>query len=193
MKNSNEGLIKDTYEAVIKEIQTIITIAYILAVGIGMLFNHQKYAEFGINIFDYGDIFDFLIAPFSDFYILLFALTSILLVYILFKIDTYWKNKWPKSYSFVNFKRDKKPWFTTYRLILFVISSLIYLYASADFYGSFSKRRVLAQKDISIALANNEVKSGKFIGKTNNVLFLLENNSTVVIPITSLIKEIRLR
>jgi hypothetical protein len=32
-----EGLIKDTYELVIKEIQTIITLLYLLAVEIGML------------------------------------------------------------------------------------------------------------------------------------------------------------
>ena len=38
-----EGLIKDAYELVIKEIQTIITISYIVAFGIGMLFNFQKF------------------------------------------------------------------------------------------------------------------------------------------------------
>jgi hypothetical protein len=37
-----EGLIKDSYELIIKEIQTAVTVAYILAVGIGMLFNHQR-------------------------------------------------------------------------------------------------------------------------------------------------------
>ncbi len=42
-----EGLVKDTYEVVIKEIQTVITISYIIAVGIGMLFNYQKFDEFG--------------------------------------------------------------------------------------------------------------------------------------------------
>ncbi len=67
-----EGIIKDKYEIVIKELQTIISILYIFAVGIGMLFNFQKFSEFGINIFEFADIFDFLIAPFSDFKILLF-------------------------------------------------------------------------------------------------------------------------
>ena len=52
MSNLNEGLLKDAYEVVIKELQTIITIIYLLAVGIGMLFNFQKFAEFGINIFE---------------------------------------------------------------------------------------------------------------------------------------------
>ncbi len=55
-----EGLIKDSYELFIKEIQTLLTLAYVIAVGIGMLFNYKKYSEFEINIFEYGDAFDFL-------------------------------------------------------------------------------------------------------------------------------------
>lgn len=67
MKEMNEGMIKDRYEVIIKEIETVITICYILAVGVGMLFNYKKFSKFGINKFDYADVFDFLIAPFSDF------------------------------------------------------------------------------------------------------------------------------
>jgi hypothetical protein len=44
-----EGLIKDTYELIIKELQTVVTASYIIAVGIGMLLNYQKYSEFGIK------------------------------------------------------------------------------------------------------------------------------------------------
>lgn len=97
-----EGLIKDAYELIIKEIQTIVTISYIIAVAVGMLFNFQKYDEFDINIFYYGDVFDFLIAPFSDVYIILFATVSILIVYLLLRMDSYWKKKWPKVYSIAN-------------------------------------------------------------------------------------------
>ena len=65
-----EGLIKDAYELIIKEIQTIMTIFYLLMIGIGMIYNYKKYALFGINIFEYADVFDFLIAPFKDFRII---------------------------------------------------------------------------------------------------------------------------
>lgn len=71
-----EGLIKDAYEALIKELQTILTIAYIFSVAIGMLFTYHKYNEFNINIFDYADILDFLIAPFSDFTIFWFIIAT---------------------------------------------------------------------------------------------------------------------
>ncbi|WP_347175170.1 hypothetical protein [Polaribacter uvawellassae] len=188
-----EGLIKDTYESIIKEIQTVITASYIIAVGIGMLFNYQKYSEFDINIFNYSDVFDFLIAPFSDFYILLFATASILFVSILIKLDTLWKNKWPKSYSKASFGIDKKSWYKTYRIVLFIISFFLYLYLSADSYGKYTKDRINNLNDISIKLADNEIKSGKLIGKTKDVIFLLNNENVYAIPISSLVKEIKIK
>jgi len=136
-----EGLIKDTTEVVIKEIQTVITISYILAVGIGMLFNFQKFSEFGINIFDYADVFDFLIAPFSDFKILLFTIISLTLTYFIFRGDLLWKRKFPKSYSKHSFGWDKKN-----GIILIDISLLqFYLFSTCIFQltnmGRFQKNR----------------------------------------------------
>lgn len=188
-----EGLIKDTYELIIKEIQTIITTSYIIAVGIGMLFNYQKFSEFDINIFNYSDIFDFLIAPFSDFYILFFATVSILFVSFLIKLDTLWKNKWPKSYSKANFGLDEKSWYKTYRTVIFIISFVLYLYLSADYYGRYTKEKIINQSDISIRLADDEIKLGKLIGKTNDVIFLLDNENVYAIPINSFVKEIKIK
>ncbi len=188
-----EGLIKDTYELVIKEIQTIVTISYLITVGIGMLFNYQKFSEFDINIFLYADIFDFLIAPFSDFYILLFATASIVAVALLFWLSTLLKRKSPKWYSKSNFGFDKKPWFKAYRIILAVFSCIIYLYFSAHYYAKYTKEKIMAENDISIRLEDNEVKSGKFIGKTKDVIFLLNNDNVYAIPLTSLVKEIQIK
>ena len=188
-----EGLIKDTYELVIKEIQTLVTIFYLITVGIGMLFNYQKYAEFDINIFYYADVFDFLIAPFSDGYILLFASASIIIVYILIKSDILMKNRWPKIYSVMSLGQAKKSWFKNVIIITYVISAILYLYLSADIYGSYSKGKILDRSDISIRLEDNEVRSGKLIGKTKEVVFLLNDENVYAIPITSLVKEIKIR
>lgn len=78
-----EGLIKDSYELIIKELQSIVTIFYLFLVGMGMLFKHQKFSEFGINVFQYADIFDFLIAPFQDYVIILFTMASLTFIYLL--------------------------------------------------------------------------------------------------------------
>jgi hypothetical protein len=192
MNKMKEGIIKDTYEVVIKEIQTVITISYILAVGIGMLFNFQKYSEFGINIFDYADVFDFLIAPFSDFKILIFTIISLTFSYLIFKLDILWKRKFPKSYSKHNFRLDKKIWYNSFRYISFAIIFIFYLYLSANKYGNISKKQILNQSSITIRFSDNEIKKGKMIGKTKDVIFLLTDENVEAIPITSLVKEIEI-
>ncbi|WP_299364081.1 hypothetical protein [Winogradskyella sp.] len=188
-----EGLIKDAYELIIKEIQAVISISYVVAVGIGMMFSYKKYSEFDIDIFDYGDIFDFLMTPFSEIYVLTFSLLSIFFVFILFKLDSIWKRKWPRSYSFLNFGMDKRSWFGLYRNGMFLISAMLYLYLSATIYGKYAKEKVLNQKEITVRLVDNEVKTGKLIGKTNNVIFLLKKEDVYAIPISSLVKEIKIR
>ena len=188
-----EGLVKDTYELIIKEIQTLVTIFYLLTVGIGMLFNYQKYAEFDINIFYFADVFDFLIAPFSDGYILLFATASIIMIYFLVKSDIWMKKRWPKFYSILSLGQVQKPWFKHVIIIIYVISALLYIYLSADIYGSYTKGKIMDRSDISIRLEDNEVRSGKLIGKTKDVVFLLNDENVYAIPITSLVKEIKIR
>ena len=134
-----EGLIKDAYELIIKEIQTVISISYVAAVGIGMLFNYEKFIRFGINIFDYADVFDFLISPFSDFKILSFTLLSILLASIIVYLDILWKRKFPENYSRFNFNWDAKPWFQIMRVLMSGLLFFLYLMIAADIYGDLTK------------------------------------------------------
>ncbi|MGW8123832.1 hypothetical protein ACV07N_14335 [Roseivirga echinicomitans] len=188
-----EGLIKDAYEAIIKEIQTVITIGYVLTVGIGMLFNYQFYSEFGINVFDYSDVFDFLIAPFADFKILFFSVASIGISSIILQMDITWAKKFPKSYSKANFGWDKKPWFKKFRFIVFGFSFLAYLYLSADTYGRYTSNQIKEQAPIELRFADNEIKSGIMIGKTSNIIFLLDDKKVSAIPITSLVKEFEIK
>ncbi len=111
-----------------------------MAVGIGMLFNYQKYSEFDINIFDYSDVFDFLIAPFADFNILLFALSSSIVVFLLLRIDVFWKKKFPKSYSIVSFRLDRKNWFNSFRYIYLLPLDLSFTYIYQQTFMENSQR-----------------------------------------------------
>jgi len=188
-----EGIIKDAYELVIKEVQTIISISYVAAVGIGMLFNYQKYILFGINIFDYADVFDFLISPFSDLKILSFTVVSILLALLIAYLDILWKKKFPEAYSRFNLGWDEKSWFTTLRVISTAILIVLYLIIASGVYGKISREEVLNQPLTRIRFSDDEIKSGKMIGKTNDVVFLLSDKKVEAIPITSLVKEIEIR
>ena len=187
-----EGLIKDAYEALIKELQTILTIAYIFSVAIGMLFTYHKYKEFNINIFDYADILDFLIAPFSDFAILYFIIGSSVLLGLLILGDTYSKRNYPRAYSLFNFGIDKKTWFNKYRFISFVCLFALYLVLSAQAYGRYYKKQVLESNPILLRFADNETKTGLLVGKTKDVIFLLNGKKISAIPITSFLKEFEL-
>lgn len=188
---STEQRIKNTYKLLLKDSQTILGISYVIAIGIGMLFTYQKYSKFGINIFDYAGVFDFLIAPFSDFRILLFTIISLLGTYLIFVLDSFYQNKFPKAYSKANFGMDKKPGYRFLRYVSTVILFLLYLAVAAIGYGNISKKRVLKQQNIQITFADNQIKTGKMIGKTKEVLFIANENSVDVIPITALVKEIK--
>lgn len=187
-----EGIIKDAYELMIKEIQTIISISYIVAVGIGMLFNYQKYILFGINIFDYADVFDFLISPFSDVKIISFTIVSIIMASVIVYADILWKKKFPNTYSRFNFGVDKKTWFTTIRYVSTAALIVLYLVIASEFYGKVTKEEILNQSAVRIRFSDDEIKKGKMIGKTNDVIFLLNGDNVVAIPITSLVKEIEI-
>jgi ABC-type Fe3+ transport system permease subunit len=188
-----EGLIKDIYEIIIKEIQTVLTFAYLVLVGIGMIFTYYKYAQFGINIFDYADIFEFLIAPFSDPKIILFAVLTFIFVVVLLKFDDFLKRKYPKMYSRMNWGRDKKSWFGTYRYISFALLFVIYLFISAAIYSKATAKELRNGNITTITYTNNDVVKGIIIGKTNNILFILQGKKIKAIPLNTSVKEFEIK
>ncbi len=58
------------------DFQGYTTIGYLTIVVIGMMFDYQYYQNFGINIFEYSDILDFLLAPAKNLEVILFALVT---------------------------------------------------------------------------------------------------------------------
>ncbi len=193
MKKNDEGLIKNSDERIIGELQTILTITYILTIGIGMLFSFQKYRHFGINIFDYADVFDFLITPFSDFKILMFSVGSIFAGLSIVRIDMYIKRTKPKYYSRVNFGMDKKKWFEPVRYTMYIFVVLFYLYLTSEAYGNLTKSVIEKQNTIDVKFNDGEITTGILIGKTSEILFLKKNGKVTAIPIKSMVKEIGIK
>ncbi len=173
----------------LSELQSLITISYGVAVGIGMLFQYNKYALFGINIFEYADVFDFLIAPFSDPKILLYTLIAVGAAGVGAAIDTLWKTKLPKSYTIFSFGMNRKKWFPYQQIVLFIMVVGIYLDLSAEKYAEKAFEEITQQATITIRFNDNEQKQILIIGKTNEVLFAKEDNQVKIIPINSLVKE----
>ncbi len=190
--NMKEKFENEVVRLFAKNYQMILTLLYLFAIATGMLFNAVMYGRYGINIFDYSDIFDFLIAPFADYRILLFTIISFFLTYVFVKFDLTIKTKYPKFYFILNFGIHSESWSFLYRCICATVAFVGYMYISAIIYGNISERQVNTQY-INVRFVDNEKLSGNFIGKTKDIIFIRENGKVKVIPINSLVKEYEIK
>ena len=172
-------------EPLIKDIQTVLSVSYVIAVGIGMLFNFKKFSAFGINIFEYADVLDFLVVPFSDVVILLFTLVSVVVAYFILKLDLYWERKFPKAYDRLSMGMNKKKWYGVMRYGSVALVLVTYLYISASTYAKLEKRSLKRQQESVLRFMDNELLKGIIIGKTKDVLFLLSDDKIKAIPISA--------
>lgn len=112
--------------------QTYLTVLYLLAIGIGMLFNYYKYKLFDINIFEYASIFDFLITPFADVNVLFFTICTLIFTFVIYKIDVVFRNKYPTWYSRFIFGVDRFAWYREWRRGFNLVIFVIYLIMAAN-------------------------------------------------------------
>jgi len=187
-----EGLIKNTWELILKEIQTVLSLLYLLMIGIGMLFNYKKYIGFGINIFEYADIFHFLIAPFQDVRIIMVSVISLLIPFSVYSLRKWINAKFPKVRQKLSLGIRDKNWFQPLRLIFAGLIIAFFISEAALGYANFIKNNTDLLPSVNITYADNETIEGKLIGKTKEVLFLEENGKVKVILITAAVKEIEI-
>lgn len=188
----NTAQIRSSYRTVAKEIQLMSALFYVLAIGIGMLFNYFKFEKFNINIFDYSDVWDFLVIPFSDYRILVFTLISVIVAYGFYRFDAWWHRKYPRSYSKANFGMDKKPWFNRYLYATILFLFFWYLLIGANLYGSVVQKQINNSNSVQVCFSDNETMSGKLIGKTKDVFFLLSDEKVQIIPLGTGVKTVTL-
>lgn len=181
---------KQQAAALIKQAQVILTVLYLTTVGVGMMFYHQKYSQFDINIFQYADIFYFLVAPFEDAFILALCALALGLFLTIFWFDNTLEKRFPRAYRYWSMGTSESSLFQSMKPAswLLMLISLLYLYS--DYYGNSAKEKVLESEPISVVFENGEVAVGRMIGKTDTTLFLIEEASIKAIPLGSAVKEI---
>lgn len=187
-----DNKLNDAFTVMLKELQTILTVAYVFAVGIGMLFSYYKFAKFDINIFDYADLFDFLIAPFSDITILIATLTALLLSYISFRLELLAHERFPAAYSIFAMRLDRKPWYNSYRSLMYLVLSLLLLNLAADKYGDYIREEVMKGPSVMVVYISGETVKGKMIGKTSEIIFIFTEQTLLAIPFNAVVKKIEL-
>ncbi|GHE65579.1 hypothetical protein [Roseivirga thermotolerans] len=172
--------------------QAYITLGYLAIVVIGMMFDYKYYSHFAINIFEYADILDFLLAPVKNLELILFALGSLILVLIFFRIDQFWQDRWPKTYKRFNFGMSIEA-LKKYRPFIIALSSIAYLNLASKFYGDrMFERFQSSPKTVEVVFQSDErVLKGNLIGKnTDYILMQTEGKVIKAIPVSSDVQEI---
>lgn len=172
--------------------QAYITLGYLTIVVIGMMFDYKYYSHFDINIFEYADILDFLLAPVKNLELILFAAASLVVVLIFFRIDRIWQERWPKTYRRFNFGMSIEV-MKKYRPFIFAFALFAYLSLAADFYGDrMFKRFQDSSKEIEIIFESDQrVLIGKLIGKNADYIIMQTDDLAVkAIPVSSDVQEI---
>ena len=190
----DEGLIKDRYEIIFKELQNILAFGYLALIIIGMIYEAIYYSYFAINIFEYSEVLDFLLAPFRRPLTIIYLLIAITAMVVGFILDK-WFQKMPKLYRFLHFGMANKSWFPTYRRWSLVITFILLVVIYAGLVGKISYEKILDDKkpDLEIQFSETDHKfTGKSIGKNGSYLFLLDMDHQVyIIPIDNDIRLIR--
>ena len=172
--------------------QTYITLGYLLIVVIGMMFDYEYYNRFNINIFEYADILDFLLAPVKNLQLMIFAFGSFIVLLIFFRLDKLWMTKHPKTYKRFNFGMGLNS-SSRYRTIMIGISIIGYLYVASIFYGErmFSKYNDEAENIEIIYESDQRTIKGKLIGKNTDYIFLEKQDKSIrAIPVNSDVQQI---
>lgn len=183
---------KERYNRIATELPRMLPLCYIATIGIGMAFNFSKFKFFGINIFQYASVFDFLISPFEDPIIICFFLFSTIIPTGAYFLDKYLMKRFPKFTKKSSFGMSDKTWYKPTLRITYLILIPTYVFIASMYYGIYSYHTVKAQEEIVVRYNDNEEVSGKQIGKVGNTLFLLNDSEVKVIPIDSYVKDIQI-
>ena len=194
-----KGIIDEKFETIIKEIQGIISFGYIILIVLGMIFESIYYGQFGINIFNYSGILDFLLVPFRRPIVLAILIGVYLFIHLyFFTLNKFLHRKLPKVHNFIYGKTSKKEGYLKSNIFKLL---MIYFVITISWAYIISKKNKesLYKKEINtrIEYDTKGVKyiEGKLIGKNEINIFLLDaSNEIQILPINSdIIKIIPLK
>jgi hypothetical protein len=181
---------KPFWKKYIRGIQDVFSLGYLLLILLGMLHEFLFFRKFGLNVFDYYDIIDFLLVPLKNAFILLFFVSLILLSLFLIALDEYWERKHPSSYRMVSFGLNTRPWWPLWRQIQFVLIVLLYTWFAAKGYAHVKHELILQRpenRQITIDFLGEgpekDMHNATKIGQNKDFLFILPDSSNRVLAI----------
>lgn len=110
-----------------------------------------------------------------------------------YAVDFYWQKWFTRSYSKSLFHLDKNPLFISLRPMILVVSFAIYLLFAAHLYGKSAYKTVLNSGEVSFVYSDNQITTGKLIGKTSSFFFVYSPRKDIIaIPISASLKQVNL-
>jgi len=178
-----------------EEPQSLLPIGYVALVLIGMINETIHYWQFGINIFEYSEVFDFLIAPFKKIEYIFILLFTFLIAILAFSFDRFLQKNYSKFHNTINLGIANKSWFKTYRQTSLFLTFLILFVVYSLKNSSRIKSKLIAKETTDLIVefnaSNQETLSAKKIGANKNYLFLLDHKANIhIIPTAGAIKQI---
>ena len=203
MKENSEidDLMAKIPKFILREPSLALTLSYLVLIIIGMVFSYAYYLSWGIDVFQYATISDFILAPFKDTIVLLFAIISILLSWLVFEFSKKMDRKFPKLTKIMWF--GVEPGTSAYRNIYLsslVFGFLSYMSLCSEIFASWKYGRMLKSKENYAVevLFHSQPENGwlRFIrvGQLENfsILAYPENNNVLVIPLEGNVAAIRI-
>lgn len=194
--NRFKGVIDDKFEIIIKEFQGIIGFGYIILIILGMIFESIYYGQFGINIFNYSGILDFLLVPFRRPLVLGILIGVFIFMYLyFFVLYGFLKKKHPKFHKRFYSRFSEKDNLMKSKIIMLLAFYLLITISWAFVTSKKDKEKLFEQKlniRIEYDTKGDKMIDGKMIGKNEINIFLLDNkNEVLIIPLNSNIIKIR--
>ncbi|MEN0002649.1 MAG: hypothetical protein AAF798_00850 [Bacteroidota bacterium] len=192
---SEDGGFNAQIKLFFKDFQNVLTFGYISLVAIGMIFEGCYYYHFGINIFEYADILDFLLGPFRRPISIFVLLVNIVIFLFVFRIDNFYYKNYPKMHRMMNLYMYDIPFFKRNRVNIFVLVALsLLLFYAYDIGKEAAEEMPKLDPNYQVIFADDPKSSAEYfkIGQNRQYLFMLDSTKKVnIIPINSQIQVIK--
>jgi hypothetical protein len=187
-KSKNIGNpIKDLIKYFQKEPGHALTFGYLLLIFIGLIFDFYFYRGFNINVIQFVELDDLLLAPIQDVLVLATIFLFSFILYLIIEFDIWWSIKYPENYrKWYKYSMYRNPFSENakrQRYFMFCIGFIAYIFFGATFYGKIKAKKVKKGEadKIHFSINNptrdslfNQNKSLFFIGKTKSFVFVFD-------------------
>lgn len=164
-----------------------LSLLYLLLIGIGLLFSYFYYGGFGLNIFEFADLSDFLLAPIAQPWVLFFSLFSLFLAYQVIRFTENLDMKYPQYSAWWNMGfKVGTPAYQRYWNVSAIMAFSSYLFVAAYFYGAFRSEAAFRFEARKIWIEPNSngqqapIREVYFLGKTSSWIFISEGKNKPV-------------